>query len=80
MLIPHRQLSPEALQGIIEDFVTRDGTDYGETEIGMTTKLEQVRRQLDQGLLRILYDEQEGSVTLVDPTKLPPGFEAEERA
>jgi len=29
MIIPHQTLSPEALQGIIEAFVTREGTDYG---------------------------------------------------
>ncbi|MBW2654812.1 MAG: YheU family protein [Deltaproteobacteria bacterium] len=31
--IPYNQLSPEALQGVIEEFVTRDGTDYGEVRI-----------------------------------------------
>jgi len=31
--VPYNQLSPEALQGVIEEFVTRDGTDYGEIEI-----------------------------------------------
>ena len=31
--IPYDQLSPEALQGVVEEFVTRDGTDYGEVEI-----------------------------------------------
>jgi uncharacterized protein YheU (UPF0270 family) len=29
MIIPHRMLSPDALRGVIEAFVTREGTDYG---------------------------------------------------
>ncbi len=40
MLIPHRELSPEALQGLIEEFVTRDGTDYGESEAALATKVD----------------------------------------
>jgi len=31
--IPYDQLSPEALHGVVEEFVTRNGTDYGEVEV-----------------------------------------------
>ena len=47
--IPYDQLSPEALQGVVEEFVTRDGTDYGETEISLETKVVQVLTQLKNG-------------------------------
>ncbi|HBT87329.1 YheU family protein [Desulfobacter sp.] len=40
--IPYYQLNPEALHGVIEKFVTRDGTDYGEVEIPLETKIAQV--------------------------------------
>ncbi len=40
--IPYVQLSPEALHGVIEEFVTRDGTDYGEFEVPLDTKISQV--------------------------------------
>ncbi len=33
LIIPYDQLSPKALHGVVEDFVTRDGTEYGEVEI-----------------------------------------------
>lgn len=33
MMVPWDQLSAEALRGLIEEFVTRDGTDYGEVEV-----------------------------------------------
>ena len=76
MLIPHRQLSPEALQGLIEEFVTRDGTDYGEMEIPLATKIDQIRRQLDQGALMIHFGEQDGGVTIVGKDQVPSRLDA----
>ncbi len=70
MIIPHRELSPEALQGIIEDFVTRDGTDYGETETPLATKVAQVRTQLDKGLYAIVYDLELESIMIVPKEQL----------
>ena len=32
MLIPWQDLSPETLENLIESFVLREGTDYGEHE------------------------------------------------
>jgi len=54
--IPHRQLSAEALRGVIESFVLREGTDYGEREVSLEAKIAQVLRQLQRGEARILYD------------------------
>ncbi len=36
--IPVNKLSPEALQGVIEEYISRDGTDYDEIEVPMETK------------------------------------------
>lgn len=76
MLIPHRQLSPKALQGLIEEFVTRDGADYGQTESALATKVAQVWRQLDQGVVVILSSEHDGSVTIANKAQLPPGLDS----
>lgn len=46
MRIPPHMLSPEALRGVIEAFVTREGTDYGAQEVPLDTKVCQVRQQL----------------------------------
>jgi uncharacterized protein YheU (UPF0270 family) len=54
--IPLDRLSDEALCGLIEDFVTRDGTDYGEVEFSMEQKAEAVRRQLQSGDVLIVFD------------------------
>ena len=64
MIIPHHMLSPEALHRVIEAFVTREGTDYGEHDIPLATKVLQVRQQLDAGTAVIVYDQEAESWTL----------------
>ena len=54
---------------------TREGTDYRESEVALATKVDQIRQQLDQGILVILYSEQDGSVTIANKDRLAPGFE-----
>jgi len=71
MLIPHREVSPEALQGIIEEFITREGTDYGESEIPLSAKVAQVKKQLDEGRCYIMYDLELGTVSIVSKEHLP---------
>jgi len=75
MLIPHRELSREALQGIIEEFITREGTDYGETEIPLEAKVARARRQLDEGRCFILYDIELGTVSIISKEHLPDGLD-----
>jgi uncharacterized protein YheU (UPF0270 family) len=64
MRIPHRRLSPEALHGVIEAFVTREGTDYGLQDVPLATKVFQVQHQLDAGTAVIVYDEATDSCTI----------------
>lgn len=54
--VPHAELSPDALLGVIEAFVLREGTDYGDRDVPHATKVAQVRRQLERGEARILFD------------------------
>lgn len=65
LLIPAEQLSPEALQGLIEEFITREGTDYGEVEWSLSDKVEQVRGQLRRGEAVIVFDIAAESCTLM---------------
>lgn len=55
MLIPYQHLSPEALQGLIEDFVTRDGTDNGD-DTPFATRIERVRTALQRQHAVIIFD------------------------
>lgn len=71
MIIPHRELSSEALQGLIEEFVTRDGTDYGERETPLETRVARVWRQLDMGTAVIAFNEEDGSCTVLPKDQVP---------
>ncbi|MEQ9462206.1 MAG: YheU family protein [Haliea sp.] len=54
--IPLARLAPETLAGLLEEFASRDGTDYGDRELSLAEKVVQLRRQLDSGDMRLLYD------------------------
>jgi hypothetical protein len=63
--VPHTELSEEALQGVVESFVLREGTDYGERDVPFDAKVGQVIRQLERGEARIMFDPETQSVHLV---------------
>jgi uncharacterized protein YheU (UPF0270 family) len=63
--IDPKDLSPEALRGVIENFVLREGTDYGHRDIDIEEKVAAVKRQLERGEARIVYDPSTESVTLL---------------
>jgi len=56
IVIPHTELSAEALRGVLESFVLREGTDYGEREISLDQKVTQVLRQLERGEAQVIFD------------------------
>lgn len=61
MIIPHRQLKPPTLRGVIEEFVTRDGTELSDAE----AKIDHVRRQLDDGKAQVVFDEETKTCNIV---------------
>jgi uncharacterized protein YheU (UPF0270 family) len=63
--IPHESLSSEALNAVLESYILREGTDYGRQEVAYTTKIEQLRRQLHSGQIKIVFDPASESVTLL---------------
>lgn len=65
MEIPHRELSEEALRGVIESFVLREGTDYGPRDYSFEEKIAAVMRQLDRGEAAIVFDPDTGTVSIV---------------
>jgi uncharacterized protein YheU (UPF0270 family) len=54
--IPHRELSADALRAVIESFVLREGTDYGEREYSLDEKVAHVMKQLEGGEASIEFD------------------------
>lgn len=59
--IPHQQLSPDTLDGLIEEFVTRNGTDLADAP----RSIEQVRKLLQQGKAVITFNEDEESCNIL---------------
>ena len=54
--VPPTHLTPEALRSLTEEFVTRDGTDYGPVETTLAEKMAALMCQLERGEAAILYD------------------------
>lgn len=65
MIIPPESLSAEALQGVLEEFISRDGTDYGESELSLEAKVNRLRPQVMRGEVLIVFDEVLEGVTLM---------------
>jgi uncharacterized protein YheU (UPF0270 family) len=61
MRIPHRQLSPLALRAVVEEFVTRDGTDHSSVE----RRIETVLRYLEEGRVEVHFDEETETCNIV---------------
>lgn len=63
--IPWLALSAEALRGVVESFVLREGTDYGDREFTHEEKVQQLLASVQRGEARILFDPVTESVTLL---------------
>jgi uncharacterized protein YheU (UPF0270 family) len=65
VVVPYTELAPELLHAVVESFVLREGTDYGEKEISLEAKVARVLAQLKKGEAKILFDPESESVTIV---------------
>jgi uncharacterized protein YheU (UPF0270 family) len=66
-------MSPSALQSMIEEFVTRDGTDFGERETELAKKVAQVRGQLQKGQAGIFFYSDDESFEILPAEQFPKG-------
>jgi uncharacterized protein YheU (UPF0270 family) len=66
VVVPHDALSAEALANLIEDFITREGTDYGEREHTADEKRAAVKHKLERGTIVIVFDLESESASLVN--------------
>ncbi|TWX73038.1 YheU family protein [Colwellia sp. C1TZA3] len=65
MIIPLEQLSSETLSAIIENFVLREGTEYGSEDVSLSDKITQVQQQLKQGSALLVYSELHETVNIL---------------
>lgn len=63
--VAYTALQPATLRALVEEFVTRDTTDYGERERTLEDKVEDVMRQLRRGQAQIVFDAESGTVNVV---------------
>lgn len=62
--VPYTELPADLLQAVIESFVLREGTDYGEKEFSLEDKVARVIAQLKKGDAKIVFDPESASVTI----------------
>lgn len=65
LIVPHAELSAEALRGVVEAFVLREGTEYGAHEYALGQKVAQVLEQLERGEAQIVFDPTTESIDIV---------------
>lgn len=63
--VPPDKLSEEALIGVIDEFITREGTDYGHQETSVDAKRAQVRAQLKEGDALLLFDPKTETINII---------------
>jgi len=68
--IPIDRLSPEILAAIIDEFVHREGTDYGASEVNLESKIQQVKRQIERGDVVITFDPETETCNLLTKHQL----------
>jgi uncharacterized protein YheU (UPF0270 family) len=68
MDIPVDELNTDLLKAIIQEFVTREGTDYGDSDYSLDQKVEQVRSLLRSNRAKIVFDPETETCTIVPAT------------
>ena len=69
--IAPEQLSEAALNALVEEFVTRDGTDYGSAELSLEEKVARLMGQLAAGEARIVFEPESETTNIVLTRELP---------
>ena len=74
MQVPWEKLSPDALAGVMKEFILQEGTEYGATDVTLEVKLAQVQKQLERGDACILFDPRDETCQIVRAKKFQPIF------
>ncbi|MDX2169369.1 MAG: YheU family protein [Deltaproteobacteria bacterium] len=69
--VPPSALSAAALRAVVEEFVSRDGTDYGVSERSLEEKVRDVLRQLERGEAAIMFDPESRTTHIVVRKRIP---------
>jgi uncharacterized protein len=64
VVVPYTELAAELLHAVVESFVLREGTDYGEREFSLEDKVSHVIGQLKRGEAHIVFDPESQTVSI----------------
>ena len=64
VVVPHTELSADLLHAVVESYVLREGTDYGEKEFSLAEKVSHVISQLKRGEAHIVFDPESETVSI----------------
>ncbi|HXA36751.1 MAG TPA: YheU family protein [Steroidobacteraceae bacterium] len=67
VVVPYTELAADVLHAVVESYVLREGTDYGEREYSLADKVAHVISRLERGEAQIVFDPQTASVSIVSP-------------
>jgi uncharacterized protein len=65
VVVPYTELAADLLHAVVESYVLREGTDYGEREFSLDEKVAHVIGQLKRGDAHIMFDPETESVSIV---------------
>ncbi len=68
--VPYEDLEPHTLRALVEEFITREGTEYGYEEVALETKVRQVMSQLQNETAFITFDPETETATVVSAESL----------
>ena len=69
-IVPIEKIDPETLHRLVEEFVSREGTDYGHSEVDLAMKVKQVMGALYAGDAVVAFDDRLNSATIIPNPKL----------
>ncbi len=65
IVIPYDQLSTDALTGVLEEYASREGTEYGVQDVPLASKVAQLKAQLVNNSACVVFDEDSGTCNLM---------------
>ncbi len=65
LIIPPQKLDEATLQALLESYIGREGTDYGDQELSLEEKVAILRPQISSGQVLIVYDEESEGFSLM---------------
>jgi uncharacterized protein len=65
VVVPYTELAADLLHAVVESYVLREGTDYGEREFSLADKVAHVINRLKSGEAQIVFDPESETVSIV---------------